>query len=57
MNERLFQRSDALLEHRTARAESYGRDWAGIGVGLAGAFALVAIFVAAIWALVFLLTA
>jgi hypothetical protein len=53
----LFQRSEGLLERRAVRTESSGRDWAGIGVGLAGAFALVAIFGAGVWALVVLVTA
>jgi hypothetical protein len=46
--------SDGLLEHPAVRTESSGRDWAGIGIGLASAFALIAIFLAAVWALVVL---
>ena len=52
MSDGLFQQS----ERGAVKTEPSGRDWAGIGVGLAGAFALVAIFVAATWALVFLMT-
>jgi hypothetical protein len=50
----VFQRSDSLLERPAVGTESPGRDWAGIGVGLAAAFALIAILLAAMWALVVL---
>jgi hypothetical protein len=46
--------SDELLERPAVGTGSSGRDWAGIGVGLAAAFALIAIFVAGVWALVVL---
>lgn len=54
MSDEVFQRSDSLLEHAAVRSGSSGRDWAEIGVGLAAAFALIAILLAALWALVVL---
>jgi hypothetical protein len=57
MGDGVFQRSDLILERPAVGTESSGRDWAGIGVGLAGAFALIAIFLAAMWALVVLVEA
>jgi hypothetical protein len=57
LSDGLFEGSDPLLERRALKTESPGRDWAAIGVGLAGALALVAIFVAGMWALVVLVTA
>jgi hypothetical protein len=45
------------LEHGAARTESSGRNWAEIGVGLAAAFALIAIFCAGVWAVVVLVQA
>ena len=45
------------LERRVARTESSGRNWAEIGVGLAAAFALIAIFCAGVWAVVVLVQA
>ena len=56
MSDEVFQRSDSLLERAEVETES-GRDWVGIGIGLAAAFALVAIFVAGMWALVVLVEA
>lgn len=52
----LFHRSDAL-ERAAVTTESSGRDWAGNGLGMAGAFALVAIFCAGMWAIVVLVEA
>ena len=49
--------SDGLHEGQAVIAEPSGRDWAGIGVGLASAFALVAIVSATVWALVVLIEA
>jgi len=57
VSDEVFQRSDSLLERPEAGTESSGRDWVGIGIGLAAAFALVAIFVAGMWALVVLVEA
>ena len=42
------------LERRAVRTESSGRNWAEIGVDLAAAFALIAIFCAGVWAVVVL---
>jgi hypothetical protein len=53
----VFDRSDALLEGRLATTEPSGRNWGAIGVGLAAAFAVIAIYVAAIWAAVILVQA
>jgi hypothetical protein len=53
-SERVLQHSDALLGGRAVRTESRSRDWAEIGVGLASAFALIAIFTAGVWAVVVL---
>ena len=44
----------AIVEIAAEATEPSGRDWAGIGVGLAAAFALIAIFLAGTWALVVL---
>jgi hypothetical protein len=55
--------SDGVFEHgvalegRAVRTESSGRHWAEIGVGLAAAFALIAIYCAGIWAVVVLVQA
>ena len=57
MSDEVFQRSDSFLERPEVETESSGRDWVGIGIGLAAAFALVAIFVAGMWALVVLVEA
>lgn len=53
MSDGVFQPSNSpVVERPAVGTESSGRDWAGIGVGLAAAFALIAIFLAAVWALV-----
>jgi hypothetical protein len=52
-----FQRSDASVERRSLRAEPSGRDWPAIGVGLAAALAIVAIYGAGVWAVVVLVQA
>ena len=57
MSDEVFQRSDSLHERPEVGTEPPGRDWVGIGIGLAAAFALVAIFVAGMWALVVLVEA
>jgi hypothetical protein len=58
VSDEAFQRSDSLLERAPAvETESPDRDWAGIGVGLVGAFALSAVLLAATWALVVLVEA
>ena len=54
MSDDVFQRSDLLLERPTVGAKAPGRDWVGIGVGLASAFALLAIVLAGVWAVVVL---
>jgi hypothetical protein len=51
MSDGVFQRSDAVLEDRVVMAESSGRSWGEIGIGLAAAFALVGLYLAAMWAL------
>ena len=56
MSDGVFEHGVAL-EHRTVRTESSGRHWAEIGVGLAAAFALIAIYCAGIWAVVVLVQA
>jgi hypothetical protein len=53
----VFDRSDALLGSRSATTEPSGRNWGAIGVGLAVAFAVIAIYVVAIWAVVILVQA
>ena len=50
----VFQRSDLLLERPTAGTQASSRDWVGIAVGLAAAFALLAIVLAGVWAVVVL---
>ena len=52
--ERVFQHSDAVLGGRAVRSESPDRNWAEIGIGLAAAFALIAMYSAGMWALVVL---
>ena len=56
MSSEVFQRSDALLE-REAVTEPSGRDWAGIRVGLVAAFAVIALYVVGVWAVVILVQA
>jgi len=57
------QVSDGVFEHgvplesRVVRTESSGRNWAEIGVGLAAALALIAIYCAGMWAVVVLVQA
>jgi hypothetical protein len=57
MSDGLSQQSDLILEGPAVRTESSGRDWAGIGIGLASASALIAIFCAVVWALLVLIGA
>ena len=57
MSSRVFQRSDALLERQAVRTEPPGRDWAGIGVGLVSAFAIIGVYAACIWAVLVLVEA
>ncbi len=54
---RVLQRSGALFEQEAVTTELSGRDWAGIGIGLAAAFAVIAIYVVGIWAVVVLVEA
>jgi hypothetical protein len=55
--------SDGVFEHGVplepgaVRTEPSGRNWAEIGIGLAAAFALIAIFCAGVWAVVVLVQA
>ena len=56
MSDGVFEHG-APLEHGAVRTESSGRNWAEIGVGLAAAFALIAIFCAGVWAVVVLVQA
>jgi hypothetical protein len=58
MSSEAFQRGDAPLAHPSVSTEPSGRrDWGAIGFGLAGAFALIGIFCAGIWAIVVLVQA
>lgn len=57
MSSGVFDRSDALPGGRSATTEPSGRNWGAIGVGLAAAFAVIAIYVVAIWAVVILVQA
>ena len=50
----VFQRSDALLEREAVTTAPAGRDWSAIGVGLAAAFAVIALYVVGVWAVVIL---
>ena len=54
MSDEVFQRTDSRLQHAAVGTDSSHRDWAEIGIGLAAAFALIAILLAALWALVVL---
>jgi len=49
--------SSEVLEQQAVHAESSGRDWGSIGAGFVAAFAVVAIYVTGIWALVVLVQA
>jgi len=58
MSSGAFQRSDASVEHPSARTGPFGRrDWSAIGVGWAAAFALIGIYSAGVWAVVVLVQA
>ena len=52
-----FERSDALLERTAVTTEPSGRNWAEIGLGLAAAFAVIAIYVVGVWSVVVLVEA
>ena len=56
MSDGVFEPNDLPTEHPAVGTQSSGR-WAEIGVGLAAAIALTAIFVAGLWALVVLVEA
>ena len=45
------------IQGATTPIQTPRRDWAGIGIGLAAAFALVALFVAGMWGLVIIVEA
>jgi len=49
--------SDKLLQRGDLLTGTTARDWAAIGAGLAAAFALVAIFLSGVWALLVLVSA
>jgi hypothetical protein len=53
----VFQRSDVLLEHEATATGSSGRNWSAIGVGAAAAFAVTALYVVGVWAVVILVQA
>ena len=57
MNSGVVHRSDALIDRRSVRTEPSGRDWAGIGVGLVAAFAMIGVYAACIWAVLVLVEA
>ena len=57
MSSEVFQRSAALLEREAVTTEPSGRNWAGIAVGLVAAFAVVALYVVGVWAVVILVQA
>jgi hypothetical protein len=57
MSSEAFQRGDAPLARPSVSTEPSGRDWSAIGFGLAGAFALIGIYGAGIWAIVVLVQA
>ena len=57
MSSEVFERSDALLERRSATTEPPGRNWGAIGLGLVAAFAVIALYVVVIWAVVILVQA
>ena len=51
MNSTSSTESDALVARRANSRSEPGRDWAGIGIGVTAAFALVALYVAGAWAI------
>jgi hypothetical protein len=57
MSSGAFQRSDALLERKAVTTEPSGRNWPAIGVGSAAAFAVIALYVVVVWAVVILVQA
>jgi hypothetical protein len=54
MSSEVFQRSDPLLEPEVVTKPSGRRNWAEIGVGLVAAFAVIALYVVGVWAVVIL---
>ena len=57
MSSGVLERSDAPLELKAVTTEPSGRDWAGIGLGLAAAFAVIALYVLGIWCVLVLVEA
>ena len=57
MESGVVERSDALIDRRSVRTERSGRNWAGIGVGLVAAFAMIGVYAACIWAVLVLMEA
>jgi hypothetical protein len=57
MSDGLLQPNELVLERSAVTTEPHARDWTAIGVGLAAALALIAIFIAATWAIVVLVEA
>jgi len=57
MSSGALERGDAPLARPSVTTEPSGRNWAEIGVGLAAAFALIAIYSAGVWAVVVLVQA
>jgi len=51
----VFERGDTQRDRRSTATEPSERNWAEIGIGLAAAFALIAIYCAGTWAVVVLL--
>jgi hypothetical protein len=57
MSSGVFQRSDAPVERKAVTTKPSGQNWAGIGVGLAAAFAVIALYVVGVWTVVILVQA
>jgi hypothetical protein len=57
MSNAVLEQSDVLLEPRAVTTEPSGRDWAQIGIDLATAFLLIALYAVGMWAIVVLVEA
>ena len=57
MSSEVLGRSNALLELDVVTTEPSGRNWAEIGLDLAAAFAVIALYVVGVWSVVVLVEA
>ena len=57
MSSGVLERRDAPLELKAVTTEPSGRNWGEIGLGLAAAFAVIALYAVCIWCVVVLVEA